>query len=603
MKSVRAVCFRAAVFLLAVGLSFSFANAATNQILTGQVLAGSIPIKRATVTLYGTVYACVPDPCVSASKPVEETTTDAEGRFSFDLSKAHTKVQKMVVPGSQDNLTERELPEKEQAPQAGSLFVVASGGDAGKGDNPAIKLVTALGSAPREGRVTINELTTAVAVFPLNTIPGGFAPKAESLVLACQLEDPVMGRLRPVFDRGANSPALVNTLADILHGCVTSAGPKSSECESLFKVATTERWLQRPDNTLQAMENIVSTWGHGQSSAFALLPKELPYTPVLERPPAGWLLSLNMKIPGLHRPTQIFADWGDRTLWILNRGNDSLVELSTEPKDLAAPVLGERKLPPAVRTHPVAFSFPATGFDYGNNDRPQPPGWFSERSAWLVDDKLIFLKKDGSLCGKPLNNLGLKDAEGIASCFLSGGDDLCIANAGTNEIVVVKQPDDTRCDGAKLLTKLKDRKVASPDLNLAEPAHLLECNRNLPYTWITNRANRSVSVYRDFDPRVTIQAGTPLRGGGLAEPEDLACDRGGGVWIANHARNSNSVTEFAGYFDGHTMVLKTLSPESGYSGAGLNRPYGVAVDDLGNVWVSNEGNDSLTVFIGAGQTQ
>jgi DNA-binding beta-propeller fold protein YncE len=37
-----------------------------------------------------------------------------------------------------------------------------------------------------------------------------------------------------------------------------------------------------------------------------------------------------------------------------------------------------------------------------------------------------------------------------------------------------------------------------------------------------------------------------------------------------------------------------------FSGAGLNRPYGVAVDQLGNVWVTNEGNDSLTVFIGAG---
>ena len=42
----------------------------------------------------------------------------------------------MDVPGSQDNLTERELPEKEQAPQAGSLFLVASGGDAGKATTP-----------------------------------------------------------------------------------------------------------------------------------------------------------------------------------------------------------------------------------------------------------------------------------------------------------------------------------------------------------------------------------------------------------------------------------------------------------------------------------
>ena len=99
------------------------------------------------------------------------------------------------------------------------------------------------------------------------------------------------------------------------------------------------------------------------------------------------------------------------------------------------------------------------------------------------------------------------------------------------------------------------------------------------------------------------KAADHILGRGLAEPEDIACDRGGGVWIANHARNSNSVTELAGYFDGHSTVLRTLSPESGYSGAGMNRPYGVAVDDLGNVWVSNEGNDSLTVFIGAGQTQ
>jgi hypothetical protein len=535
--------------------------------------------------------------------PVEETTTDAKGRFSFDLSKAHTKVRKMDVPGSQDNLTERELPEKEQAPQAGSLFLVASGGDVGKGDNPAIKLVAALGSAPPEGHVTIHELTTTVAVFPLNTILGGFAPRAESFVLARQLVDPVTGKLRPVFDRGANSPALVNTLADILHGCVSSAGPKSKECDSLFKVATTERWHQKPENTLQAMENIVSTWGHGQSSAYALLPKERPCTPVLERPPAGWLLSINMKDLGLHRPGQIFADWGNRTLWILNRGNDSLVELSTEPKDLAAPVLGERKLPLAVRTHPVAFWFRPSGWDYASGARPRTPGWFSERSAWLVDDKLIFLKKDGSPCGKPLNSLGLKNAEGITSCFLSGGEDLCIANAGANEIVVVKQPDYTRCDGAKLLGKLNDAKAGTPDLGLAEPAHLLRCNRNLPYTWITNRADSSVSVYNDLDRKVTIQPGSPFHGGGLAEPEDIACDRGGGVWIANHARNSNSVTELAGYFDGHSTVLRTLSPESGYSGAGMNRPYGVAVDDLGNVWVSNEGNDSLTVFIGAGQTQ
>jgi DNA-binding beta-propeller fold protein YncE len=88
----------------------------------------------------------------------------------------------------------------------------------------------------------------------------------------------------------------------------------------------------------------------------------------------------------------------------------------------------------------------------------------------------------------------------------------------------------------------------------------------------------------------------------VADPAAIACDLGGRVWIANHARNSNSVTQLEEYFDGRkTTEIRTSSPETGFSGIGMNLPYGVAVDQLGNVWVSNEGNDSLTVLIGAGQ--
>lgn len=334
---MRAACYVAGAALLAIALSSSRANVGTGQILTGRVLAGTIPIARATVALYGTVETCVPDPCVSVSKSVEETTTDAEGRFSLDLSKAHAKIL--------DRMKSSSTEEREQEPRAGSLYLVASGGDVGKGNNPAIKLTTAMGTVPSEGHVIINELTTVVAAFPLNTLTlGGIAPTNERFVLARQLVDPVTGRLRPVFDRGANSPALVNTLADILHGCVTSTGRGSDVCDALFKAATLQRWNQKPQNTMDAIENLASTWGHGQSSAYALLPKERPYTPVLDHPPTGWLLSLNFGNLGLHRPTQILADWGDRTLWILNRGNNSLVEISTDPKDLTAPVLAERRL-------------------------------------------------------------------------------------------------------------------------------------------------------------------------------------------------------------------------------------------------------------------
>ena len=105
-----------------------------------------------------------------------------------------------------------------------------------------------------------------------------------------------------------------------------------------------------------------------------------------------------------------------------------------------------------------------------------------------------------------------------------------------------------------------------------------------------------------FFHQLTVLPGSPFQGGGLADPEGVACDLRRNVWIANHARNSNSVTQLEEYSGGRgTTEIRTTSAESGFSGVGMNRPYGVAVDQMGNVWVTNEGNDSLTVLIGAGQ--
>jgi hypothetical protein len=175
----------AAVAAIAICIAVSFANAATAQILTGQVLAGTTPIKHANVTLFGTVYTCRPDPCFSTSMAVEKTTTDAEGRFSLDLSQARAKVWRMGVPPSP------RFTQVEEAPQPGSLNLVVTGGDAGKGDNPAIKLVNQFATAPADGHLVVNELTTIVAAFSQN-------PE-----LYRQLVDPATGTLRPVFNRGA----------------------------------------------------------------------------------------------------------------------------------------------------------------------------------------------------------------------------------------------------------------------------------------------------------------------------------------------------------------------------------------------------------------
>lgn len=639
----------ALIFALLSGLSSTQTNAAPNrQMLIGQVLAGSTPIKNATVTLFGTVGYQVYVMGFMASAAVAETRTDAEGRFSIDLSKTLTIPQARGAP----------LDQVTPPPEPDSLYLVASGGDAGGGNNPAITLATALGTPPSEGRVIVNELTTVVAaftvgyvtaawfsegnylaIFPLAVLPPekatpwsghgphldvrGSTPSTKSLALANQLVDPATGLLRPVFFRGANNPALVDTLADILHSCVASRGPGFAECHSLFQASSLpEPWKLTPDNTLTAIESIVSKRSRANSAVFRLLPRERPYTPVLKQAPAGWLLSLNFSDLGLHRPTAILADPNDSTLWILNSGNQKLTELSTEPKDLNNLLLGSRKVPAPVRKNPTDFWFAPWNGPGRGPTRPQPPGWFAKSSAWLADGRLIFLNADGTNCTPPIDDLNLKGARGLSGRtvpFVAGASfigGIFIANAGADELLVLNQPR-FDCDGAGIVDRLKAPFAGAPKSFLGRPAHVVACH-NFVNVWVTNGGANSVSALYYYKCPEAVP-GAPFFGGGLADPEGIDCDNDGDVWIANNAPNANSLSEFVesqpgstqpmarppcmdgnGRGDASPVSVDALSPSSGLSGVGLNHPYGVAVDALGNVWVTNEGNDSLTVFIGAG---
>src|SRR5215469_6745091 len=84
------------------------------QTIEGQVLGGDAPIAKSTVTL------C--EASAAATKQLEQTKTDSDGRF-----KVHGSAQGDA-----------------------SLYTIASGGEpkSGGGDNPAIMLLTVLGSKP-----------------------------------------------------------------------------------------------------------------------------------------------------------------------------------------------------------------------------------------------------------------------------------------------------------------------------------------------------------------------------------------------------------------------------------------------------------------------
>jgi len=135
--------------LAIVGLiSTAAAYAATN--ISGQVLGGGAPIAGSTVTLWAA--------SAGAPKELAQARTGADGRFA------------LTVPDTRGAHT--------------SLYLVAQRGQptANKtsGDNPAIALMTVLGSNP-PAKVTINEMTTVASVWTHAQFLDGTAIKGHAL--------------------------------------------------------------------------------------------------------------------------------------------------------------------------------------------------------------------------------------------------------------------------------------------------------------------------------------------------------------------------------------------------------------------------------------
>jgi streptogramin lyase len=88
-------------------------------------------------------------------------------------------------------------------------------------------------------------------------------------------------------------------------------------------------------------------------------------------------------------------------------------------------------------------------------------------------------------------------------------------------------------------------------------------------------------------------------GGGLNGPTDVAVDATGDVWVTNN--DNNSIGEFS-------PVGAALSPAGGYTGGGVTSPNSLAIDQAGNIWITNQGTTTIskyvpgTGFVGTGFT-
>jgi sugar lactone lactonase YvrE len=96
-----------------------------------------------------------------------------------------------------------------------------------------------------------------------------------------------------------------------------------------------------------------------------------------------------------------------------------------------------------------------------------------------------------------------------------------------------------------------------------------------------------------------LSPATGYTGGGIYFANDVAIDSSGNAWVSNAAgtatANANgSVTKLSGTGGG---VLS--SPSTGYTGGGITGPGRIAIDGLGDVWISNN-NGTISELSGAG---
>jgi streptogramin lyase len=125
---------------------------------------------------------------------------------------------------------------------------------------------------------------------------------------------------------------------------------------------------------------------------------------------------------------------------------------------------------------------------------------------------------------------------------------------------------------------------------------------------VTNTGNKSIAVFSDFlssESRSVITprqlTGSPFKGGGLDNPAGIVIDGDANAWVANSAPGANSISEIGHVSDMFGRTIGTgvpLSPEAGFDGPGLDRPFGIAIDHNGSVWLTNRGGNSVTVFLG-----
>jgi hypothetical protein len=581
MNSRSAIRNPVLVAIMISGLFFATRTFAAD--IKGQVLGAGVPISQSTVTLLAA--------SAGPPKQLAQTKTDSDGRFVIHST------------GTTDS----------------SLYLVATGGvsgaNQGAGNNPAIALITVVGSKP-PAKIVINEMTTVASVWtnaqflndstllgqPLSLrIAAGNVPNFVDLETG-GWGDAIQNPLN-----SSQTPTMANfaTLADLLSGCVTRVKPDA--CSGLFAAAAPPGG-GLPTNTLNAAEAIALNPWHQPDKIYDLLRQfyqvspsnhmlAVPYMPYLNWAPSAWVLPLKFDGGGYVAGGKAMFD-SEGNLWVGDnfsvgwQGQDSLWQGNAT-----------KFAPNGKPLSPITTGFTGGGMEggtFGAAVDSKDNAWFSTYGGKAI---AVFDKN-----GKPLTPPGGITFDGrlglMQGIIVTPSGDVWALGIMKDQLVYFPKGDINK---GRIVCEGDD---AEPCKSFKAPFHLGIDQQDR--IWVSNGGINHVTRFLASDPSKveTFKSGFSSSG--------LGIDSQGNVWVTNrfgsgptgmahfaelgvHLKTEGleSATDFmaktmseqkGGHDGGSVTLLRpdgTEYPGSPFTGGGLPGPWAVAVDGNDNIWISN----------------
>jgi hypothetical protein len=224
------------------------------------------------------------------------------------------------------------------------LYLVGTGGNPGAGTNTNLALMAALGDCSTltpNTFVNVNEVTTIASVFALapfmssyssvGTSPNNTTGLVHAFASVNKLSNIATGSSTgSALPPGAVGPgSTVNTLADILAGCINSAGGMAgdkSSCGNLFSMTTPPGGVA-PQDTIQAALNIAHNPALNVADLFNSALPGGPFQPQITRTPSDWTLAITYTDSNFSKPQSTTVDAAGN-VWVANSGNSSVSVIS-----------------------------------------------------------------------------------------------------------------------------------------------------------------------------------------------------------------------------------------------------------------------------------